>query len=393
MKFLLTRILWLRRSKWQFLLAGFAFFIGICTLMAALNAYLRFQALKEKQEQGGHYLMLNKKISMVNTLGIEPGTFETKELDNIRRSGLFLETGEVYSNKFRAQIVSNEYIQFQSLVFFESVPNPFIDNLPAGFRWKEGEKDLPIIVSQDFLNLYNFGFALGQGLPQVGREALKLLNFEVILDGPGGREIFKGRIVGFSDRIASVLVPASFMNWANRSIGAQKEITCNRVVVKVANPSNPKIGKFLKKFRLSTSQEKMQLGKSASILDMVMKGLSVLGLLFSMLALVMFSTNFRLVMAEAESDIRLLIELGYAHRSIAFQLLFWFALLLLLVFGGACLVLFRLEDSITNAISIQGLGNDSVSYFQISLFSGLIFTVLVMLWNGLLILNHLRKIA
>jgi hypothetical protein len=393
MQFLITRILWLRRSKWQFLLAGLAFFIGLCTLMTALNAFLRIRAVQVRQEKDGHFLMLNKKISMVNTLGMDPGLLSKEEISNIRNCGLFSETGEVFSNKFRAQIQSSGYIPFQSLVFFESVSDRFLDTRPQEFHWQEGRSELPIIVSQDFLNLYNFGFALGQGLPQMGREALQLLSFTIVIDGPGGREVFTGKVAGFSERIASVLVPTEFMHWANRKIALQPDVSPSRVMVKTSNPSNPSIAVFLKKFRLTTSQEKIQLGKSAMVLDMVMKGLSLLGLLFMLLALVMFSTNFRLVMAEAESDIRLLIELGYAHKTLAFQLLSWFLLLLLFVFGGSAFLCIRLDQYLSAAINSQGIPGDAVSSLGSSLFFGFIFTLAVGLWNGFLILNHLRKVA
>jgi hypothetical protein len=393
MNFLLTRILWLRRSKWQFLLAGLAFFIGLATLMLALDSFLRISSILNRQKEQGQFLILNKKISLVNTLGLESGSFEKAEIENIRKSGLFQDVGEVHSNKFRAQVISTAYINFQSMVFFESVPRSFLDNRPVDFRWSEGRKDLPIIVSQDFLNLYNFGFAMGQGFPQIGREALKLVSFDVVLDGPGGKEIFTGRVVGFTERIASVLVPEEFMRWSNRNIGGQKSESCSRVIVKVANASDPSIASFLKKFRLVTDFEKINLGKSGSTLELVMKGLTALGILFTLLALVMFSMNFRLVMAEAETDIRLLIELGYSHRKIARELLMWFSVLLLLIFAGAGFFLFSLDGLLKTAISAQGLEDAGSGFVLSSLFCGFLFTLLVLVWNSILIGNQLRKIA
>lgn len=393
MNFLLTRIIWLRRSKWQFLLAGLAFFIGLSTLMLALDSYLRVSSVLSFQKEKGQFLILNKKISLVNTLGLEPATFSKAEIENIRKSGLFQEVGEIHSNKFRAEVISRAYIQFQSLVFFESVPRNFLDSRPADFRWSEGMKDIPIIVSQDFLNLYNFGFAMGQGFPQIGREALKLVNFDVITDGPGGKAVFKGRIVGYTERMASVLVPEEFMRWANRNLGQQHSATCSRVIVKVANASDPAIASFLKKFRLVTDDEKMNLGKSASALELAMKGFALLGLLFTVLALVMFSMNFRLVMAEAESDIRLLIELGYSHRTIAFEMLSWFGLFILVIFGTGGICLFSMDGMLEKLVSSQGLEDRGSGFLLTSLGFGFAFTAGVLVWNSILIGNQLRKIA
>ena len=393
MDLLLTRILWLRRSKWQFLLAGLAFLIGLSTLMLALESYMRVNAHLEKKEKEGQFLIINKKISLVNTLGIESGTFEESELSNIRKSGLFQEVGEVHSNQFKAQIVARSYISFSSLVFFESVPKAFLDNKPEDFRWTEGRKDLPIIVSQDFLNLYNFGFALGQGLPQISRDAMKLVNFEVEIEGPGGKEVFNGRVAGFTERIASVLVPTEFMDWANRKVGGKSNTECSRIIVKTANASVPEIGAFLKKYRLMADQEKLSLGKSGRVLKTVMKGLAALGLLFTILSLVMFSMNFRLVMAEAENDIRLLIELGYSHKRISIQLLSWFSIFLGLIFLLAVLILVRVEGIAGMAISGQGLEIGDASFLVKTSLSGLFFTSMVLVWNSLMIFKQLRKIA
>jgi hypothetical protein len=164
-------------------------------------------------------------------------------------------------------------------------------------------------------------------------------------------------------------------------------------LVKVRNAASPEISRYLKKFRLSTDQEKMQMGKSGSLLDMLMKGLATLGLIFSMLALVMFATNFRLVMAEAEPDIRLLIELGYAHRRIAFQLLFWFGIFILLIFCGAVFLFLKGQALLGQAITGQGFGADPGIFGGTCLLAGFAFVFMVVLWNGILILNQLRKIA
>ena len=48
----------------------------------------------------------------------------------------------------------------------EAIDNSFIDTVPPTFTWTEGQQDVPVIVSADFLELYNI-FAPGYGLPQI----------------------------------------------------------------------------------------------------------------------------------------------------------------------------------------------------------------------------------
>lgn len=96
-------------------------------------------------------------------------------------------------------------------------------------------------------------------------------------------------------------------------------------------------------------------------------------------------------MAEAENDIRLLIELGYSHRSIAFQLLFWFMLLITLIIILSGIILWNLDSSL--ALAIQGTGFQSHTFTGTCLLAGFGFAATVVFWNASLILNHLRKIA
>ena len=98
-------------------------------------------------------------------------------------------------------------------------------------------------------------------------------------------------------------------------------------------------------------------------------------------------------MAEAENDIRLLIELGYSHKRISIQLLSWFSLFLGLIFLLAVLILVRVEGIAGMAISGQGLEIGKASFLVKTTLSGLFFTSMVLVWNSLMIFKQLRKIA
>jgi hypothetical protein len=278
------------------------------------------------------------------------------------------------------------------MAFFESVSPGFLDVRDEDFSWREGQQEVPIVVSQDFLNLYNFGFALSQGLPQVSREALKMVSFDVEIEGPGGRQVFTGKIAGFSERIASVLVPPSFLSWANREIARKPSPAPSRLVVKVASSSDPALLAFLEKNRLMTDQERLRLGKTGSVLSSLMKGAGLLGIAFTGMALVMFTLHFRLILAEAGAEIRMLIELGYRHLRIGLNLLGYFSAFLVLLLGACLLLVYRALGEVLPFLSAQGLELGSPS-LQGAWLPGLAFCAAVLLLNGLLIVNQLRRIA
>lgn len=393
MEFLLTRILWLRRSKWQFLMAGLAFLIGLSVMLTAFQAWMKVNEVMQAQKQRGQFLILNKKVSLANTLGLASSGFSPLEIRAIQHQPFFKNLGVVKSNQFQASIRAKSYIQFYTMAFFESVSPGFLDAETEEFKWKEGQRDLPIVVSQDFLNLYNFGFALSQGLPQVSRDALKLVRFDVEINGPGGREVFEGRIVGFSERIASVLVPMEFMDWANTQIGKKEEIAPSRLIARVESTGDPAMTDFLKKNRITTDQERLQLGKTGSVLNTVMQSLAVLGAVFMSLALIMFSMNFRLILAEAAGDIKLLIELGYRHTRIGLNLLSYFAVFVVLLFLVCSYIMLQTNTWLSHTLKGQGLDIGESGFPGLALLLGAGFSLSIILINGFLILRQLRRIA
>lgn len=54
-------------------------------------------------------------------------------------------------------------IGFSTYLFFESVPDRFLDVDSQAWHYEPGSRDIPIVIPRNYLNLYNFGFARSQG--------------------------------------------------------------------------------------------------------------------------------------------------------------------------------------------------------------------------------------
>lgn len=70
-----------------------------------------------------------------------------------------------------------------------------------------------------YLNLYNFGFAQSQNLPQISESGASLAKFNIHVYGQKKHQKFEARIVGFSERINTILAPKSFVDWGNKNFG------------------------------------------------------------------------------------------------------------------------------------------------------------------------------
>jgi hypothetical protein len=137
----------------------------------------------------------------------------------------------------------------------------------------------------------------------------------------------------------------------------------------------------------------MQLGKTGSILNTVMQVAALLGIIFVVLAFIMFSMNFKLILAEASTDIRLMIELGYRHTVIGGNLLFYFSGFLFLLFGVCTFALVKTNSFVQHLLQGQGIASDSQNFPWTSILVGAFFSIGIILVNGYLIIRQLQKTA
>lgn len=83
-------------------------------------------------------------------------------------------------------------IGMRTYLFFESVPDRFLDVRSDEWGFEEGSEFVPIILPRNYLNLYNFGFASTRGLPQVSEDLVRVLPSIWIFRDGGSSEISRG---------------------------------------------------------------------------------------------------------------------------------------------------------------------------------------------------------
>ena len=156
--------------------------IGFYILILANVLYFDFAKnfTKDSSIWKSNYIVLNKKISALGTLTGNKPTFDLDEIENIKSQKFIEEIGTFQSSLFpvKLQVGGVGGIRgFSTDLFFESVPEQFIDVDNQQWKWNEGDEIIPIIIPKSYLNLYNFGFASSQGLPQVSESLLPKFRF------------------------------------------------------------------------------------------------------------------------------------------------------------------------------------------------------------------------
>lgn len=287
--------------------------MGVLLLLCSIQMYINLQLLVEKgniRKNGFDFIPITKNAP-VESRQLK-NMFTQQEMDEMKAQPFIVDIAPVMANQFRVQLSAGTALPLETEFFLESLDNDFLDTVPPSFTWHEGQESLPIIFSSDFFDLYNVVFAPGQNLPQFSKKTATALAFLITCYGNGRERSFIGKIVAYSDRVNSVLVPKSFLEWANKSFGPQKPVEASRIFIKTKDANNPDLLRFLDQKNYSVNKDKTILGRNKMILQSIFSGLGVFGLMVVILALMLFSFYLQLVIARSKDNLQLLLILGYS---------------------------------------------------------------------------------
>ncbi len=238
-------------------------------------------------------------------------SFKEEELAELSKQPTIESTAPLVSNQFRVRATAGDIIPFSTDLFLESIENEFIDTVPSSFKWEPGQVDVPIIFSSDFLEIYNV-FAPSQDLPQLSDKTISSVVIILECHGANGVQNFRGNIVALSDRINSVLVPKSFMDYSNQTFGGVSKVNPSRIYIKTKDANNPQLLTYLEQKNYHLNKDKTKFGRIKKVLQNIVSALGVFGFLVILLALMLFSFYLQLMIARSKDNLQLLLTLGYS---------------------------------------------------------------------------------
>ena len=243
----------------------------------------------------------------------EKNLFRPEEIRDLNQQPFVEGAAPLIANQFRVQLSAGAIFAFKTDLFLESLENDFIDTVPPSFHWQEGQGTIPVIISSDFLEAYNV-FAPGQGLPQISQETAGNIPIQITCSGNGLQADFTGTVVAFSDRINSVLVPKTFLDWANARFGQSKNPGSARLYIKTKDANDPALISYIDQHNYKVNKDKIKFGRTKQILQGIFTGLGLFGLLVVAMALMLFAFYLQLVIARSRENLQLLLLLGYSPK-------------------------------------------------------------------------------
>jgi hypothetical protein len=286
--------------------------IGVLLLLSSLQMFFNIQSLLKKtsiRKNGFDYVSVTKLITNDN-MG-QDNRFSPADIAELKATPFIDDAAPLIPNRFKVVASAGDMIPFASDIFIEALDNSFIDTVPPNFTWSEGQASVPIIFSSDFLEMYNV-FAPSYGLPQMSTATASNVSITLRCEGRLGEQVFRANIVAFSDRVNSLLAPKTFVDWANKTLEGAEETKASRVYIKTKDANNSELIEFLENKHYRINKDKTAFGRSKQLLQGIITGLGVFGILVIVLALMLFSFYLQLVIARSKDSLQLLLTLGYS---------------------------------------------------------------------------------
>lgn len=272
------------------------------------------------------YIIVSKRVSTLGSFVGKSKTFTEQDVEEIKQQPFAKGVGEFTSSQFKVWAgmgMENTALQMSTAMFFESVPDEYVDVSLEKWDFDEHNPVVPIIIPRNYLNLYNFGFAQSRSLPQLSEGVMGMVNLDIRISGAGRTETFKGKIAGFSNRLNTILVPQKFMDWANRTFASGSRNEPSRLIVEVNNPADDRIAKFFKEKGYDTEEDKLDAGKTAWFLKVIVGIVLSVGLLISVLSFYILMLSIYLLLQKNTTKLENLLLIGYSTAQVAlpYQLL------------------------------------------------------------------------
>lgn len=363
-------------------LFGFQFYRDILPIFTGEDSFMK-----------SNYLIISKAIGTGSTLSGRTNTFTASNIDELQSQPFVKGTGRFVSAGYRVEAsMGVEGVNvLNSELFIESVPDRFVDVPLDKWRYEEGSDVVPIILPRSYITMYNFGFAQSHSLPKISEGLVGMIDFSIFVHGACGDRRFKGKVIGFSSRLNSILVPEQFMKWSNRQFAPDAPEAPSRMIVEVDNPTDTRVTEFMESHGYDTADNNMDAEKTTYFLKLLVTIVMAVGILISVLSFYILMLSIYLLVEKNSTKLQNLLLIGYSpyRVSLPYQLLTIGLNLVVLLLACVALALARSYYMDMLLMLYPDMESGSMLY---AVLLGMMIFLVISLFNILVITRKVKRI-
>ena len=363
-------------------LAGYQFYNDVLPIFTSGDSFMK-----------PNYIMVTKHIGMGNSLSGRSTSFSEKEINDLRSQSFTEKLGcfSTTNYKISVSLAIGDVPLANAEMFFESVPDEFIDINMADWKYEDGQEIVPIILPRTYINMYNFSIAQQRSLPQISESLMSSIIVQIYAHGNGKQQTFKGKVVAFSSTLNAVLVPQAFIDWSNQKFAPQEQNRSTRLLMQVNNPADEKISSYFEQNGLEMESDRLNAEKTTYFLRLIVMLVMVIGLIISTLSFYILMLSIYLLVQKNTEKLQNLLLIGYRRARVAlpYQLLTMGLNVIVLAIAIIAVVLIRNYYMTTIQALYPEIAHGSMTH---AIELGLILFLIVTILNAIIIRRKINKI-
>ncbi len=311
---MISKLLFKNQDIKQLVIAIFGAFLGITFLVTAIHYLIKVNEFGEGTDiLGPNTIVVQKKVTNL----ISKNDFSEDEIATIKAEDFIENVKPVLSNNFDISFETSDPMvpYFRTETFIQTVYPEFLDVKSKKWHWKEGDDFVPIIMPRDFVVMLNT-FMTTSNMKQVSDELAMDIKFKFTLKKGDEKIWVDAKIIGFSNQIAAILVPETFMDYGNANFSNGKKKNITQIMLSGKENEFGQVEKLLEARGLETKNSEKVIGRLKSVIGtliLVILSVSIIAVLVSGLVLIQY---MQLLMSRNRYEVRTLMRLGYHPKNL-----------------------------------------------------------------------------
>ncbi len=305
----------------QFVGFAFANLFGMLVILFGIQFYYDVKPVFTGNDSfmKSENIIVSKKVGTANSISNTANTFDASEIEELENQTFVRAVGKFTSSDYRVEAsmgIAGTTI-LNSEIFFESIPDQFIDIPLNKWEYVPGSNIIPIILPKSYIAMYNFGFAQSHSLPKISEGLVSMINLHIFIQGNGHKDQYEGKVIGFSNRLSSILVPQSFMEWSNTKYSSSMTSNLpNRLIVDVKNPTETTVSQYMDNHGYDISDNNMNAERISSFLRLLVGIVVIVGIIISTLSFYILILSIYLLVQKNSTKLENLLLIGYSIRKV-----------------------------------------------------------------------------
>lgn len=295
-------------------LLGYQFYNDVMPVLTAGDSFMK-----------ADYIIVEKKIGAGSTLSGRSNSFSPSDISELESRGFAKKLGAFTSTQYNvtAHMGVGGTNVLNTELFFESIPDDFVDAPKTSWQYRPGDHEVPVILPRSYIAMYNFGFAQSRSLPKISEGLVGMIDFDIFVQADGKKATFKGKVIGFSNRVSSILVPQAFMDWSNSTFAPGKHSDPTRIIMEADDGKTELMTNYFDKKGYEVEDDKLEAEKTTYFLRLMVSGVMIVGLVISLLSFYILMLSIYLLVQKNSTKLENLLLIGYSPHSVAkpYQLL------------------------------------------------------------------------